>query len=74
MYKTSLNRVTVKVVLPTVGLCHGNGFASCLGTYLGSFGVRSTSMLPQGQVRSPGHSSKSAGGRLHLNMPSPLTQ
>ena len=31
-------------------------------------------MLPQGHVKDPGHSAKSAGGRLHLNMHTPLTQ
>ena len=31
-------------------------------------------MLPQWQVKDPGHSVKSAGGRLHLNTHTPLTQ
>ena len=31
-------------------------------------------MLPQWHVKDPGHSAKSAGGRLHLNMHTPLTQ
>ena len=30
-------------------------------------GVRSTPILPQWHVKDPGHSAKSAGGRLHLN-------
>ena len=30
-------------------------------------GVRSTPVLPQWHVKDPGHSAKSAGGRLHLN-------
>ena len=30
------------------------------------FGVRSTPVLPQWHVKDPGHSAKSAGGRLHL--------
>ena len=38
------------------------------------FGVRSTPMLPQWHVTDPGHYDKSAGGRLHLNMHTPLTQ
>ena len=38
------------------------------------FGVRSTPMLPQWHVKDPGHSAKSAGGRLHLSMHTPLTQ
>ena len=31
-------------------------------------------VLPQWQVKDPGHSAKSAGGRLHLNTYTPLTQ
>ena len=31
-------------------------------------------MLPQWHVKDPGHSARSAGGRLHLNMHTPLTQ
>ena len=31
-------------------------------------------MLPQWHVKDPGHSGKSAGGRLHLIMYTPLTQ
>ena len=38
------------------------------------FGVRSTPVLPQWNVKEPGHSAKSAGGRLHLNMHTSLTQ
>ena len=38
------------------------------------FGVRSTPVLPQWHVKDPGYSAKSAGGRLHLNMHTPLTQ
>ena len=38
------------------------------------FGVCSTPVLPQWHVKDPGHSAKSAGGRLHLNMHTPLTQ
>ena len=39
-----------------------------------SFGVRSTPVLPQWHVKDPGHSAKSAGGKLHLNTHTPLTQ
>ena len=35
-------------------------------------GIRSTPVLSQWHVKDPGHSAKSAGGRLHLN--TPLTQ
>ena len=38
------------------------------------FRVRSIPVLPQWHVKSPGHSAKSAGGRLHLNTHTPLTQ
>ena len=38
------------------------------------FGVRSTPVLPQWHVKDPGYSAKSAGGRLHLYMHTPLTQ
>ena len=38
------------------------------------FGVNSTPMLPQWHVKDPGHSAKSACGRLHLNTHTPLTQ
>ena len=38
------------------------------------FGVRSNPLLPQWHEKEPGHSTNSAGGRLHLNMHEPLTQ
>ena len=38
------------------------------------FSVRSTPLLPQWHVKDPGHFAKSAGGRLHLNTHTPLTQ
>ena len=38
------------------------------------FGVCSTPVLPQRHVKDPGHSAKSAGGRLHLYMHTSLTQ
>ena len=37
------------------------------------FGVRSIPVLPQWQVKDPGQSAKSAGGRLQLNTHTPLT-
>ena len=37
------------------------------------FGERSTPVLPQWHIKDPGHSAKSAGGRLHLNMHTPST-
>ena len=38
------------------------------------FGVRTTPVLSQWHVKDPGHSAKSAGGRLHLNTYTPVTQ
>ena len=38
------------------------------------FCARSTAMLPQLHVKDPGHSARIAGGRLHLNTHTPLTQ
>ena len=38
------------------------------------FRVHSTSVLPRWYVEDPGHSAKTAGGRLHLNTHTPLTQ
>ena len=38
------------------------------------FSVHSTLVLPQWHVKDPCHSTKSAGGRLHLNTLTPLTQ
>ena len=35
------------------------------------FSVRSTPVLPQWHVKGPGHSAKSAGGRLHVNKHTP---
>ena len=35
------------------------------------FGIRSTPMLPQQHIKNPGHSAKSAGGRLQLNTHTP---
>ena len=36
-------------------------------------GVRCTLVLPQWHIKDPGHSAKSAGGRLHLNTHTPFT-
>ena len=38
------------------------------------FGVRSIPVLPHWHMKDPGHSAKSAGGRLQLNTHTPLTQ
>ena len=38
------------------------------------FGIRSTPVLPRWHLQDSGHFAKSAGGRLHLNTPAPLTR
>ena len=44
------------------------GSTFCADSY---FGIRSTPVLPQKHVKDPGHSAKSAGGRLQLNTHTP---
>ena len=41
-----------------------HGLLFCADSY---FGIRSTAVLPQWHIKGPGHSAKSAGGRLQLN-------
>ena len=48
-----------------------SGVTLCANSYLVSV---SPHVLPQWHVKDPGHSAKSAGGRLHLNKHTPLTQ
>ena len=49
--------------------CSRVNFVCCL-----IFGVHSCPMLPQWQIKDPGHSAKSGGGTLHLNTHTPFTQ
>ena len=44
------------------------GSTFCADSY---FGIRSTPVLPHKHVKDPGHSAKSAGGRLQLNTHTP---
>ena len=46
----------------------------CADSYLVSVPPSSPSVLRQWHVKDPGHSAKSAGGRLHLDTHTPLTQ
>ena len=55
-------------VIFTVG---ESGLDCCFPCYVC---VLSTPVLPQWHVKDSGHSAKSAGGRLHLNTHTPLTQ
>ena len=43
----------------------GSRSTFCADSY---FGIRSTLVLPQQHVKVPGHSAKSAGNRLQLNI------
>ena len=49
------------------------GFSSPWSTFCADsyFGIRSTPVLPQQHLKDPGHSAKSAGGRLQLNTCTP---
>ena len=55
-------------VLPAAA---GELFSSGQLSVLIHFGIRSTPVLPQYHVKYPGHSAKSAGGRLELNTHTP---
>ena len=46
-------------------------FSSPGSTFCADIGIRSTPVLPQKHVKDPGHSAKSAGGRLQLNTHTP---
>ena len=50
------------------GRSGGRSFSSALTFCADWFGVRSNPVLLQRHVKDPGHSAKSAGGRLHLDM------
>ena len=52
----------------TVGEFSSPGSTFCADSY---FGICSTPVLPQYHVKDPGHSAKSAGGRLQLNTHAP---
>ena len=54
--------------------CRGIFFSRVNFVYWLLFGVRSTSVLPQWHVEDPGHSAKSAGGRLNLDKHTLLAQ
>ena len=52
----------VRIQAGEAGEFSSPGSAFCAGAYFGSI-----PMLPQKHVNDPGHSAKSAGGRLQLN-------
>ena len=56
-----IERLQVRVPAGVVGEFSSPGSTFCVDSY---FGIRSTPVLPQWQIKDPGHSAKSAGGRL----------
>ena len=63
-----IQRSLVRVPAGAAGEFYSPGSTFCADSY---FGIRSTPVLPQWHVEDPGHSAKSAGGRLQLNMYAP---
>ena len=63
-----IERSRVRIPARTTGEFSSPGSTFCADSY---FGIRSTPVLPQQHVKNPGHSAKSAGGRLQLNMHTP---
>ena len=54
----------VRVSAGAAGEFSSSESSFCTNSY---FGIRPTPVLPQQHVKDPGHSAKSAGGRLQLN-------
>ena len=63
-----IERSRVRIPAGTAGEFSSPGSTFCADSY---FGIRSTPVLPQEHVKNPGHSAKSAGGRLQLNTHTP---
>ena len=63
-----IERSRVRIPAGTAGEFSSPGSTFCADSY---FGIRSTPVLPQSHVKDPGHSAKSAGGRLQLNTRTP---
>ena len=63
-----IERSRVRIPAGTAGEISSPGSTFCADSY---FGIRSTPVLPQLRVKDPGHSAKSASGRLQLNTHTP---
>ena len=63
-----IERSWVRIPAGAAGEFSTPGSTFCADSY---FSIHSTPMLPQLHVKDPGHSAKSAGGRLQLNMHTP---
>ena len=66
-----IERLQVQIPAEATGEFSSPEFTLCVDSYSVSF---PPPMLPQQHVKDPGHSAKSAAGRLHLNMHKPLTK
>ena len=65
-----IERSRVRIPAGAAGEFSSPGSTLCADSYSVSV---SPPLLPQWHVKDPGHSVKNAGGRLHLNTPTPLT-
>ena len=63
-----IERSRVRIPAGAAGEFSSPGSPFCADSY---FGIRSTPVLPQSHVKDPGHSAKSAGGRLQLSSHTP---
>ena len=63
-----IERSLVRVPAGAAGEFSSPWSTFCADSY---FGILSTLVLPQWHVKDPGHSAKSAGGRLQLNTHAP---
>ena len=70
-HKLAIERLRVQI---SAGAAGKNFFSRINVVSRRLFGVRSTLVLPQWHIKGPGHSTKSAGGRLHLNTHALWTQ
>ena len=65
-----IERSQVRVPTGAAGQFSSSGSTFCADSY---FSVCSTPVLLQQHVKDPGHSAKSAGGRLQINTPAPYS-
>ena len=63
-----IERSRVRIPAGAAGEFSSPGSTFCADSY---FGICSTPVLPQQHIKDPGHSARSAGGRLQLNTHAP---
>ena len=69
-----IERLRVRIPAGSAGEISSQESSLCADSYSVSVPPPTPPVLPQWHVKDPGHSAKSAVGRLHLNMHTPLTQ